>query len=202
VAKSRPGVIVSNDRLNSTASVVEVVYLTTQPKKDLPTHVCLESTGVQSTALCEQIDHVSVNLLGDRCGTCTAEELQAIDRALLVSLGIDSPKTAPATTAADPTRAKEIAEHDPVNHPSHYTSGKIEVIEFIEDKGLSFHLGNAVKYIARAGKKDPTKTAEDLQKAVWYLCREILRLAGLDGIRKVVQYMLSIIKRREGETNQ
>lgn len=172
-AKSRPGVIVSNDRLNSTASVVEVVYLTTQPKKDLPTHVCLESTGVQSTALCEQIDHVSVNLLGDRCGTCTAEELQAIDRALLVSLGIDSPKTAPAVTAA---------AHDPVNHPSHYTSGKIEVIDFIEDKGLSFHLGNAVKYIARAGKKDPAKTVEDLQKAIWYLGREILR--------------------REGETNQ
>lgn len=68
--------------------------------------------------------------------------------------------------------------NDPVNHPSHYTSGKIEVIDFIEDKGLGFHLGNAVKYIARAGKKDPSKTAEDLEKAVWYINREIGRLGG------------------------
>lgn len=65
---------------------------------------------------------------------------------------------------------------DSVNHPSHYTDGKIEVIDFIEDKGLNFHRGNAVKYIARAGKKDPNKEIEDLQKAVWYLNREIKRL--------------------------
>jgi hypothetical protein len=66
--------------------------------------------------------------------------------------------------------------HDPVNHPSHYTTGRIETIDFIEDKGLGFHLGNAVKYIVRAGKKDPEKTVEDLEKAVWYLRREIRRL--------------------------
>ena len=65
---------------------------------------------------------------------------------------------------------------DVVNHPSHYTDGKIEVIDFIEDKGLNFHRGNAVKYIARAGKKDPSKEIEDLEKAVWYLRREIERL--------------------------
>lgn len=64
-------------------------------------------------------------------------------------------------------------EHDNVNHPSHYTNGNIEVIDFIEDKNLSYHLDNAVKYISRAGKKDPEKTAEDLQKAVWYLNRYI-----------------------------
>ena len=51
---------------------------------------------------------------------------------------------------------KEIM-NDIVNHPSHYTDGKIEVIDFIEEKCLNFHRGNAVKYIARAGKKDPTK---------------------------------------------
>ena len=65
---------------------------------------------------------------------------------------------------------------DNVNHPAHYTDGKIEVIDFIEDKGLGFHRGNAVKYIARAGKKDPAKEVEDLQKAVWCLNREIARL--------------------------
>ena len=69
--------------------------------------------------------------------------------------------------------------HDPVNYPSHYTDGKIEVIDFIEDKGFGYHLGNAVKYISRAGKKDPNKTIEDLEKADWYLRREIERLKGV-----------------------
>lgn len=62
---------------------------------------------------------------------------------------------------------------DPVNHPSHYTAGKIEVIDFIEDQKFPYHLGNAVKYICRAGKKDPDKTIEDLMKAVWYINRYI-----------------------------
>jgi hypothetical protein len=62
-------------------------------------------------------------------------------------------------------------KQDNVNHPAHYNTGKIEVIEFIEDKGLGFHLGNAIKYIARAGKKDPAKLDEDLEKAVWYVRR-------------------------------
>lgn len=65
---------------------------------------------------------------------------------------------------------------DAVNRPAHYTDGKIEVIDFIEDKGLNFHRGNAIKYIARAGKKDPTKEVEDLKKARWYIDREIKRL--------------------------
>ena len=71
---------------------------------------------------------------------------------------------------------------DNVNHPAHYTFGQIEVIDFIEDKKLGFHLGNAVKYISRAGRKNPDKTIEDLQKAAWYLNRQIARLEReLDG---------------------
>lgn len=70
--------------------------------------------------------------------------------------------------------------HDPVNHPSHYTDGNIEVIDFIEDKKLGFHLGNAIKYICRAGKKDPAKTTEDLNKAVWYIRRYIQTYGGTD----------------------
>lgn len=60
-----------------------------------------------------------------------------------------------------------------VSHPAHYNSGKIEVIEALEDWKLNFHRANAVKYIARAGKKDPSKEVEDLEKAVWYLRRDI-----------------------------
>lgn len=68
---------------------------------------------------------------------------------------------------------------DKVNHPSHYTYGKIEVIDFIEDKELNFNLGNVVKYVARAGKKKSSgksleaKALEDLKKAKWYLDHEI-----------------------------
>nr|DAD58067.1 MAG TPA: nucelotide kinase [Caudoviricetes sp.] len=54
-------------------------------------------------------------------------------------------------------------EHDVVNHPSHYTRGNIEVIDFIEDQQLPYHLGNVVKYIARAGFKGDK--IEDLKKS-------------------------------------
>lgn len=61
---------------------------------------------------------------------------------------------------------------DPVSKPSHYTEGrKYETIDVIEDWGLEFHLGNALKYISRAGRKDPEKTREDISKAIWYLER-------------------------------
>lgn len=62
---------------------------------------------------------------------------------------------------------------DNVNHPAHYNTGKIEVIDYIEDQNLGFHLGNVVKYISRAGKKDPAAKKEDLEKAKWYLERYI-----------------------------
>ena len=63
---------------------------------------------------------------------------------------------------------------DPVNHPSHYKTGGIETIDFIEAKGLNYNTGNAVKYISRAEHKGNKK--QDLEKAVWYLNREISKL--------------------------
>lgn len=63
-----------------------------------------------------------------------------------------------------------------VNHPSHYNDGKIEVIDYIEDKQLGFCLGNAIKYISRAGKKYKDKEVEDLKKAIWYIERRIYEL--------------------------
>ena len=62
---------------------------------------------------------------------------------------------------------------DAVKRPSHYADTKIEVIDYIEDKKFGYHLGNAIKYISRAGKKDPTKMVEDLKKAEWYIERYI-----------------------------
>ena len=67
-------------------------------------------------------------------------------------------------------------ENDPVNHPSHYTSRVpgIECIDVVEN--FNFNRGGAIKYIWRAGLKDPNKELEDLRKARWLLDREIHRL--------------------------
>lgn len=66
---------------------------------------------------------------------------------------------------------KMIPIPDLVNNPSHYQGNCLEVIDIIEDFNLNFCLGNAVKYILRAGKKDSSK--QDLMKAIWYLQREL-----------------------------
>jgi len=73
-------------------------------------------------------------------------------------------------------------KHDPVNHPSHYTFGKYEVIDVLDDWNLPFTLANTVKYIARAGKKVVGTNSikgdiiQDLEKAKWYLEHEINKL--------------------------
>jgi Protein of unknwon function (DUF3310) len=63
-------------------------------------------------------------------------------------------------------------KEDLINHPSHYKTGGIETIDFIEAKQLDYHLGNVVKYISRAGRKN-SGYLQDLQKAQWYLNRAI-----------------------------
>src|SRR5690606_14152206 len=72
-------------------------------------------------------------------------------------------------------RARSV-ENDPVNHPGHYNRGKIEVIDFITDQGFNYARGNAVKYISRAGYKNPDTEIEDLEKARFYIDYEIKRL--------------------------
>lgn len=70
-------------------------------------------------------------------------------------------------TVEDKDKLYGTIKHDAVNHPSHYTRGKIEVIDFIEDQQLPYHLGNVIKYIARAGYKGDK--LEDLKKrgGIW-----------------------------------
>jgi len=70
-------------------------------------------------------------------------------------------------------------EHDyieEINHPKHYTTGKHEPIDVIEEWGLNFNLGNVIKYIARADRKE--NKLQDLKKAQWYLNREIVAQEG------------------------
>ena len=84
----RPAILVSNDFLNATASVVEVVFLTTQPKKDMGTHVRITSTGRTSVALCEQITTVAVERLGNYIATASDKEMREIDDAIARSLSL------------------------------------------------------------------------------------------------------------------
>ena len=130
----------------------------------------------------------------DTCRTCPLyetsescyEDFDVIDRNYKIVFGTE--ENAPEYPE-DTEHSVEPAE-DPVYRPSHYTDGKIEVIDYIEDKNLGFCLGNAIKYISRAGKKDPSKEIEDLKKAKWYIERRIKELeeVGNECIQTVTGY--------------
>jgi hypothetical protein len=91
-----------------------------------------------------------------------------------------------------------------VNKPRHYTTGKIEVIDIIEDQNLNFRLGNVVKYICRAEHKG--QKLKDLQKALWYLTREIKAEEGEQDAAKStaqgLERMISKAKKKERTVNQ
>lgn len=87
---NRPGIVVSNDIANEHSPNVEMVFLTSQEKKPLPTHVEI-ITKVHSIALCENIQTVSKERLREFLKSCTTTEMKKIDEALLISLGITAP---------------------------------------------------------------------------------------------------------------
>lgn len=135
-------------------------------------HVCIEKVKKfnRSTILCEFKDQN--DMLEFRCGFCLKKTVNnsmknhwCAERQVLnkrYNLKIDHP----------------LLGNDSVNNPKHYNFGKIEVLEAIKDWALNFSRGNAVKYIVRAGKKDPSidKEIEDLKKAIFYLRYEIENL--------------------------
>ena len=84
------------------------------------------------------------------------------------------PRQIPSTLVPNAVMSMAVYADDKVNNPSHYKVGGIETIDFIEAKGLDYHLGNVVKYISRAEFKD-TKL-ENLKKAQWYLNRVVSNL--------------------------
>lgn len=89
IQKNRPAVLVSNDALNETSGVVEVVYLTLSPKKDMPTHCTIMQNNRLSTALCEQITTVNKTQLNKWCGMVTDQEMKMIDECIMRSLGLN-----------------------------------------------------------------------------------------------------------------
>jgi len=88
-------------------------------------------------------------------------------------LDTDTLDEASKDTLASQLITMEEPASDPVNHPAHYKTGGIETIDFIEAKELNYNMGNAVKYISRAEHKGDKK--QDLEKAVWYLNRELAK---------------------------
>lgn len=102
----RPAIIVSNDKANTYSSVLEVVYLTTQNKNDLPTHIDIRSTGKSSIALCEQIHSISTDRFGDYIATCTDYEMMMVDAALAISLGLDFSE--PTRKPAQPEKTEVV----------------------------------------------------------------------------------------------
>lgn len=79
---------------------------------------------------------------------------------------------------------EHTSSYEFVNHPQHYggEDNPYEVIKVIEATEMDFHLGNAYKYIARAGKKGTDKEVQDLKKAIWYIERKIQLIQ--DGVGK------------------
>ena len=85
---NRPAVIISNNTNNKHSGVYEVVYMTTQPKTDLPTHFMINSALRPSTVLCEQISSVYEDRIAEWIGSLTPEEMQQLDECLAVSIGL------------------------------------------------------------------------------------------------------------------
>ena len=88
---------------------------------------------------------------------------------------VRGPVTYDIQYADEPHDTPDAPASDPIN-PAHYKVGGAEVIDIVEH--LPYNAGNAVKYLARAGRKDPAKHVEDLKKALWYTQRELDRIQG------------------------
>ena len=110
----RPAVIVSNDAINERSGVVEIVYMTTQPKRDLPTHVQTRSTLRPSIILCEQVHTVGILRVGNKLGELTKQELAAVDTALAISLGLDFKKAPAMREPTEEELLKKISELTPL----------------------------------------------------------------------------------------
>ena len=109
-AGGRPAIIVSNNANNSNSTVYEIVYLTTQDKPPLPTHVTIRSSNRISTALCEQVASVSLDRFGDYIGEVTEEEMRALNIALMISFDLSEPRDTYINRADTVAKFEESAQ--------------------------------------------------------------------------------------------
>ena len=85
----RPAIVISNNVGNKHSKIKQVVYITTKNKNEIPTHVVINSAKYTSIAICEQIFSVSDERIEKYVGHCTEEEMKKIDKALMISIGLD-----------------------------------------------------------------------------------------------------------------
>lgn len=121
----RPAVIVSNNQNNKFSATVEIIYLTTQEKKLLPTYVHINAAGKmkESTAICEQVFTVDKTRLDEYIGELCEKEMKDVEMGLLISLGLDNYLSKPKPESAAP---KAVAvTHVPAPAPA-VPSGSLE----------------------------------------------------------------------------
>lgn len=123
----RPGIIVSNDLNNAHAYTLEVVYLTTAPKKYLPTHCKIRSAERPSTALCEQVTTISDEQIREYIGTCTAEEMAEVDRCIAIGVNLPDPKETAEKIATLHERILTLEQQLEAAH------GKVEILKELGD---------------------------------------------------------------------
>lgn len=141
----RPGIVVSNDEINRHSRTVEIVYMTTQPKADLPTHVAIRSLERESTALCEQISSISVERLGDYMGSVTAEEMSQLEAAMAASLGIQldrpEPEPEPEWSEAEAELERLEAAYDRLKQELEIERAKTAAMKWAHEALLNRVLG-------------------------------------------------------------
>lgn len=149
----RPAIIVSNDKNNEFGSTVEVVYLTTQPKKDLPTHVVIRSVARESIAICEQITTVAIERIGDYKGHVTDVEMANLEIAMLISLDMQMGEAKEKTVEVIKEVPVEVVKEVPAQaqlpdagllEELAATKAKCEMLQIMYDSLLSRVLGKAV----------------------------------------------------------
>ena len=151
----RPAVVVSNDKNNENSSVVEVVYMTTQPKIDLPTHVTVRSTGRVSTVLCEQVYSVSTDRVIQYIGQCSDAEMDNIDIALMISLQLDG--NTKTSKKYNETIQRQQEEIDSLKR-------EIEMLQQECDDRIAEIEQDAAVYVEENRKVDASRQSEDIIK--------------------------------------
>ena len=151
----RPAVVVSNDENNKHSGVIEVVYMTTQPKTDLPTHVTIRSTGRISTVLCEQVSSVSTERVNNYIGQVSEQEMKNIDIALMISLQLDGDSK--SHKQYNETIKKQQEEIDSLKR-------EIETLQQECDDRIAEIEQDAAVYVEENRKVDASRQSEDIIK--------------------------------------
>ena len=151
----RPAVVVSNDENNKHSGVIEVVYMTTQPKTDLPTHVTIRSTGRISTVLCEQVSSVSTERVNNYIGQVSEQEMKNIDIALMISLQLDN--GGKSSKQYNETIQRQQEEIDSLKR-------EIEMLQQECDDRIAEIEQAAAVYVEENRKVDASRQSEDIIK--------------------------------------